>query len=393
MACVATAILLFGTSQAQTLDTWLDLLAGGSAAEVEAALSAGGDPNAALEYGWRALSVAAAMNPDPEVIRVLQAAGADLETRVHILGQAYTPLHLAAASNPNPQVLSALITAGADPHARTTSGSSLLHLAARWNPYILITDLIHGEMTVQGDSLDERILTLTNPLPTTIQPVAAGLYLPDLGFSVSLKIIATDPGKRHLTLERAPPFPPDLDSLTISHRLDPDWAPIATGDTKRELLRKLISEGCDVNARDNYGFTPLMEAARYSDGYETATLLLAAGADPLARSTYGSTALHVAAINREADPRIVELLVSAGVNVDAHNAAGNTPLIEAVEFGSPGMIGALLDAGADPRQSPSTTRFGREITIMELARSNAALYRAPQILHPVYWRLNDLQFE
>ena len=54
-------------------------------------------------------------------------------------------------------------------------------------------------------------------------------------------------------------------------------------------IRRLIHQGADVNAKDTYGDTPLMYAARHGHS-RSAALLIASGADVNARDAYGVTA-------------------------------------------------------------------------------------------------------
>jgi len=64
-------------------------------------------------------------------------------------------------------------------------------------------------------------------------------------------------------------------------------------------VQAAISNGADVNARNSYDKTPLMEAAEYNQHPEVITALLAAGADIKARDILGGTALMLAAENNK----------------------------------------------------------------------------------------------
>jgi len=73
-----------------------------------------------------------------------------------------------------------------------------------------------GEAEVTGESIEGATLTLTQEPPAGRSVATVSLHLPDLGFDFEMRVIGQD--GRVLTLERAPPSPPDLESLTV--RLD-----------------------------------------------------------------------------------------------------------------------------------------------------------------------------
>src|SRR4051812_39143023 len=77
-------------------------------------------------------------------------------------------------------------------------------------------------------------------------------------------------------------------------------------DTVKALLS---SPGADVNATDERGSTPLIEAARYGHD-DVARALLAAGADTKARDRDGKTALMLAVQGGNDD--VVRVLKQAG---------------------------------------------------------------------------------
>jgi len=114
-----------------------------------------------------------------------------------------------------------------------------------------------------------------------------------------------------------------------------------------DLLRKLLTEGANVNWRNAGGWTPLMIAAaeRHLDAV---IVLLDAKADPNQRNSYGRTALMFA--SRYGQLAIVERLLAAGAdpNVVPTDATGWTALVSAATEGHAAVIRALLAKGADP---------------------------------------------
>jgi FOG: Ankyrin repeat len=85
----------------------------------------------------------------------------------------------------------------------------------------------------------------------------------------------------------------------------------ATVEGNTDMVRSLVSSpGADVNATDERGNTPLLEAARY--GHEDiCRVLIAAGADLKAKDRDGKTALMLAVQNNHDD--VVRVLKQAGV--------------------------------------------------------------------------------
>lgn len=84
----------------------------------------------------------------------------------------------------------------------------------------------------------------------------------------------------------------------------------ATREGNTDMVKSLVtSQGADVNARDERGSTPLIEAARY--GHEDiCRVLIAAGADVKAKDNDGKTALMLAIQGDHED--VVRVLNQAG---------------------------------------------------------------------------------
>lgn len=111
---------------------------------------------------------------------------------------------------------------------------------------------------------------------------------------------------------------------------------IKIGDIER--IKKLISQGADVNAKDKRGMTPLHNAAYYGQR-QVAEVLIAKGANVNGTNTAGQTPLHIAA--NFGAKFVPELLLANGANIRARDVAGNTPLHAAAD--SPDVEKDLLD--------------------------------------------------
>ena len=122
---------------------------------------------------------------------------------------------------------------------------------------------------------------------------------------------------------------------------------IKAGDVAR--ASQLLANGADVNARDAYGATALMNAA-HSGALEMVETLLAAGAEVDAKDELGWTALMKACFNADLNrgfPEIVERLIAAGADPNVKITYGIRPLMLAAGYGEAGVCQALLAGGAD----------------------------------------------
>ncbi len=120
-----------------------------------------------------------------------------------------------------------------------------------------------------------------------------------------------------------------------------------------ETLVLLIQKGCDVNARNGNGETPVFSAAK-SDNPGSIMTLAKNGANVQERDNLGSSALHVAV--RWDALSAAEQLADLGIDINAQNIAGKTPLDEAALEGSISMAGFLIARGANPNSSDTSGR-------------------------------------
>lgn len=119
---------------------------------------------------------------------------------------------------------------------------------------------------------------------------------------------------------------------------------------RRDAAELLIGAGASLEAKDNYGFTPLHVAARNSYwGTGVAQFLISKGANIGATTPLRKlTILHFAA--EGGDPNLIELLVQKGADINAVDKHHHTPLLWAVAWGQHDQsksVEALLRAGAD----------------------------------------------
>jgi ankyrin repeat protein len=112
------------------------------------------------------------------------------------------------------------------------------------------------------------------------------------------------------------------------------------------IVRQLIENGAEVNAKDVLGRTPLHLAVHHPG---VVRLLIQSGANVNARDFLQNTPLH----RGLRDPEVVDALINAGANVTASNTSGNTPLDIAIRQGNArrnlAVVERLVAAGAGVR--------------------------------------------
>jgi ankyrin repeat protein len=119
---------------------------------------------------------------------------------------------------------------------------------------------------------------------------------------------------------------------------------VSKGDAA--AVERLLAQGANVNAADEYRATALHVAAGTGD-VKIAGMLLAKGASLSAQDSGGNTSLHIAAANGKV--AVMKLLIAAGAEVDARTQMGGfTPLHSAALAGDAEAAKLLLASGADP---------------------------------------------
>ena len=90
-----------------------------------------------------------------------------------------------------------------------------------------------------------------------------------------------------------------------------------------DAVKQHLAAGTDVNAKNEWGGTPL-HYATFGGHKEVVELLIAKGADVNAKDGVGETPLHWAA--KEGNKEVVELLIAKGADVNAKDDVGDTPV-------------------------------------------------------------------
>lgn len=149
-----------------------------------------------------------------------------------------------------------------------------------------------------------------------------------------------------------------------------------------EMTELLVEKGSDLEAKNTYGRTPLVLAARESGSVPVARVLLDAGADVSAKDNYGQSSLDLAAWRGFGDfidllldegaevpfsgraaamlmdsstqrglERLFSLLVENGVDMSMRSETGGSLLHSAAAGGSRAIVNSLIENGMDVHQT------------------------------------------
>ena len=317
---------------------------------ITACLATGADPGIPVDsYRGTPLHHAARAAPDPILINVLIAGGADVNAR-DLRGR--TPLHEAARANLNPGVIAALLDGGADVTARDLRGTTPLHEAARVNPNprVIFNPEILGTLLDGGADVGARDDRDRTPLHTTWEnpPAEYAWRDPRINTEAVNQLLAAgaDPLALNQRGEAAGPGVCHNWHLAVFARVasPADYAACEEA-------------GTDPDARDENGYTVLHHATVIEDTSVIA-LLLDAGANPSARSYDDHTPLHFALRHRNS--AVAAILVRAGADVNTAENDGITPLHLAVYDSA--VTTLLLEAGADVHADAEGTALYRAET-------------------------------
>ena len=360
------ALIDAGANKARAKDKWTPLhwaaAFGDNPDVVKSLINAGADLKAKDKDKRTPLHVAAGCTDNLAIVKVLIDAGADLKAKDK---DNWTPLHSAAAYNENPVILKFLIYAGADLKAKAKNKWMPLHVAAGYNenPDILKVLINAGaDLEARDNGTLLHVAAGYNENPDILK------VLIDAGADLEARDKDKDTPLHWMALYNKNP---DILKVLIdagAHleaKNKENWTPLhsaARYNKNSDILKVLIDAGADLNARDKNKNTPLHYAAAYHKNPDILKTLIDAGAHLEAKNKENWTPLHSAAASNVGhytlhlpteyntasnNPTIVKVLIDAGANLEAQNRYGFTPLLLAAQSKNPGVIKILIDAGAN----------------------------------------------
>jgi ankyrin repeat protein len=307
---------------------------GATAGTVRLLLGLGADPKAtaggrsAADFACSGLGPFYRPGGDAERLRLLLEAGSPLS----VTGEVGARLVGAVAESGDAERLAVLLAHGASPHAWLDP-----HGRRRKRPWDFLIPLF---CAVDGDSIACVRLLLD---------AGADVRQRDDGRRTALWKARSEPMVR-LLLERG---------LALEDRAHNDWTPLTAaaldGIWGLPRLRALLACGADPNATHDHGYTVFMSAVASMERHpDVLHALIEGGADPHAVTGLGYNAFHAAmdvsgdACSEDSVRLILAFLRQAGVDIEALDRNGHTPLALAVLEGIAIEVRVLVELGANP---------------------------------------------
>lgn len=158
-----------------------------------------------------------------------------------------------------------------------------------------------------------------------------------------------------------------------------------------KLIRKLVAKGCKVDAPDEHGVTPLMQAASGSD-LGVVKALLDLGASVKTIDENGLTPLYYACCSDGPAISKINLLLEHGADIEAKDNQGEAILGLVSKYCSSDIKEFLISKGADPSQVVTMFRDLRcsHSSIIDEAKE-AGMHGFPFVnaeRHHSYWRVD-----
>jgi len=134
-----------------------------------------------------------------------------------------------------------------------------------------------------------------------------------------------------------------------------------------ELIKFLITNGSQLNHKDDYGWTSLFYAIEYGSPIQLIDFLLQNGADVTLVNNIGYSALQLACKRRSLDV-VKTLFKNSNIKDTINNTdkLGETPLIEATKRNNFEIVEFLLNSGADP-----SIKDTKDFTALKYANVNS----------------------
>ena len=275
------------------------------------------------------------------LVKLLVEKGCDVNEQ---LSNLYTPLMYAVRNN-RIEVVKFLLENGADMEIADKEGWTPLIIAAVSRYFPIMRLLIE-----KGANIHHR--SLCN-YTTFLHALIEGATLEDVQYLVAKGAAVNDTTVRSVLMEAVKRNELQIVRYLIEQGADvnaktsADYSVLeeAARFAGREIVELLLTHGACVENRGISQMTPLMYAAACNN-HEAAACLLAHGADPELRDAIDKfTSLHFACYFLS--PDTAKLLIDRGVDMHILDKKGRTPLINCAKAGGLEIVKYLVEHGVD----------------------------------------------
>lgn len=253
-----------------------------------------------------------------EIIRFLVNHYADINA---VNRGGFTPVHLAASTSDYRNIVELFIELGSNLECDVNTGWTVLHHACAKGWSGIVYTLLQGRFEID---LNRRTSDGYTPLLLAAKSFHEDIVHRLIESGAEIKVC-------------------DAHGNTLLHYFcQIGWL---------ELLKLLVNNECDLNAKNIYGRTPMMEAAwgymfdSSSVAVESVEYLIGCEADLNVRDEDGNTLLHL--VCRRDWPEVVDTLLNKGCDIHAKNYCGYTPFLMAAKFAPESVIKSFLKLGVD----------------------------------------------
>ena len=321
---------------------------------VKLLISKGADINAVDQYGNSLLHVACGIQD----LWIMKFLVEEMKMNINIINESgNTVLHSALKRKSSFSIIPYLISKGADVNKVNNRNEAPIHYSCYGsnsrNDFKKIIELLLSK----GADINARGMGVETILQRVVQNTQYFKFIPYLiskGADVNIKkeYSRYRTPLLHQLISRGQDRNVDaIESVTklllqkgvdINGKDSQGTTALYNAINKKLLTKMLLNLGADLNSKDNHGATLFLRSFRYNRRaiVDYINFLIKEGANVRDKDDCGNTALHLA-VARNYSMEIIKPLIDKGLDVNAVNVYGETPLHSAMAKGNKRVINVI----------------------------------------------------